>query len=164
MKSNIVIVSLNYNLSKNVSLCLANKLDMYFLDVKDLIEYSLIDTRRVELLCGEKYLKKQEKNVIMGVACYENTIINFPYEQLLDEDYYRAIGKSSTIIYLGASKELLLQQSLKKKAQENLSMELIAFEELDNLLTQKSDITIKIVNNRKDVIIKQIITQLKNRG
>ena len=94
---NIMIVSLNYNFSKNVSEELANKMDMLFADCYDLIVYDLMSPKEVLEKCGIEYFKKRERAVLNQCVDYYNTVLTMNYE-LFRENY--EIFDKSLIIYL----------------------------------------------------------------
>ena len=94
---NIMIVSLNYNFSKNVCEKLANELDMQYADCYDLIVYDLMSPNEVLEKCGIEYFKRRERAVLNQCVDYFNTVLTMNYE--LFKDNYEIFNKS-LILYL----------------------------------------------------------------
>lgn len=143
---NIIVVSLDEKFCNSVSSFLASKLDMYYANCKDLIEYDLIDPKDVLDKCGVEYLRKREKGVIENCASYQNTIIAINYD--LFKDYFQLFDKS-VIIYLFVPKE---------KISDTINN--IVFEKRDKFLTDNSDIKIYIDKKFKINTVNKIIERL----
>ncbi len=160
MKDNILLVGLHYEFTGQVAKDLSNKFDMFFLDVNQLIEYSLIDTKNIQLICGKDYFENQKKQVILSVKQYENTIINFPYSVYLEDNMVKEMSENAFVIYLKLTKS-----QIKKLNKENgeFNIEELAFAEISKLLEKKSDLSIKCADLSVENAINSIIDAMKQK-
>ena len=90
MKPNLVVVGFEYEFNKKLCIYLANKLDMFFVDVKELIEYDLVNSKEALLRCGKEYIEKEERKTVRNVSEYENTVVNIPYDLFVNNrDFFK---------------------------------------------------------------------------
>jgi len=143
MKKNILLVGLDYDFVKNITYELANKFDMFFLDVQDLIEYRIIDKKNMQTLCGIEYYQREERGIIKEITQYENTLTNIPYSLILNDEYYKLL-KNHKIIFINLKKEFLEKLNLLKNEANNLIIELLTYEELLQLVIKKSNTIVEI--------------------
>ena len=80
MKTNITIISLLSDFSKDVSKALADKLEMYYVDVQGLMEFNLINDDEVVKLCGADYLETLQAKAIKEVSGYDNAVISVDFK------------------------------------------------------------------------------------
>ena len=160
MKSNILLVGLDYDFVKSVANELANKFDMFFLDVNDLIEYNLIDTKNVKVTCGVEYFEKVEKKIALSVTEYEKTVINFPYSLFLNANFSNVLSKRALTIFIKMDKETLAKENF-KKGQNKLSIEILTSDELNKLLEEKVDLVVENSTLNTKICIDDIIEKLK---
>ena len=160
MKSNILLVGLDYDFVKSVANELANKFDMFFLDVNDLIEYNLMDTKNVKVTCGIEYFEKVEKKIALSVAEYENTVINFPYSLFLNANFSNILSKRAITIFIKMDKETLVKENFRRK-ENKLSIEILTCEELNKLLTEKAEMVVENSTLNTKICIDDIINELK---
>lgn len=143
---NILLISLDEKFAKNVALQLANSLDMFIADTKELIEYDLSDSKEVLKTCGLDYLKKRERKVVVKVSQYENTILTIGID--LFKDYYECF-ENSFIIYIGR-KQKYITKTINK----------IEYENYDEFIKEKADITVNIdkssANNATQIIMQKM--------
>lgn len=143
---NILLISLDEKFAKNVALQLANSLDMFIADTKELIEYDLSDSKEVLKTCGLEYLKKRERKVVVKVSQYENTILTIGID--LFKDYYECF-ENSFIIYIGR-KQKYITKTINK----------IEYENYDEFIKEKADITVNIdkssANNATQIIMQKM--------
>lgn len=156
MKGNILLVGLDYYFVKYVGTELAKKLDLFFLDVNDLIEYRIIDKEKMQFLCGMDYFERKKRGVVFEVSDYENTIINIPYDIVLNNEY-KEILKKSTLIFLNIKKELLQELNNDKRIENKLDIEILTHEELTKLLLNISEYNITLENKDVDKIVENIL-------
>ena len=160
MKGNILFVGLDYEFTKSVARELSNVFDMFFLDVNDLIEYSLIDVKNVKDVCGIEYLEKEKKRVALSVSHYENTVINFPYSVFIEKGMSEELSKSTLTIFLNLNKQELTK--LNDKNDNSLSIELITFKELSTHLERKVDISVKCNSIKVENWIESVVGAIEN--
>ena len=161
MKSNILLVGLDYGFIKNLANDLANKLDMFFLDVNDLIEYNLMDTKNVKVTCGVEYFEKVESKIALSVREYENTVINFPYSLFLNANFSNLLSERALIIFIKMDKETLVKENF-RNANNKLSLEILTCNELNKTLSSKADIIVKNSTLNTKICVDDIIKKLKD--
>ena len=144
--NNLVIVSLDDNYSKAVAQTLANQLDMFGCDVKELIIYDLINPEEILEKCGYEYLKKREKGVVRSSADYQNTVISVSFD--LYKEYSEEFTKS-LIIYLQLQKTSIRTTTSK-----------IAYQSRDEFLKDKADIVVSLDRKSKISACKGIVEKL----
>ncbi len=152
MRSNIVIVGLDYEQSKVVANSLSLALDMFFLDINDLIVYSLKNKDDIISKVGIDYYNKQIKKLVQGACDYENTVINVPYDLLLDSANSAYLQSTAKVVYLNMSKAQLANLNKKKNVTSKLDIQLIAYEEFSTQLKNLSDIVVNYDSNVDKVI------------
>lgn len=90
MKPNLVIIGFEKDFNKNLCIYLADKLDMFFVDVKELIEYDIVNSKEALLRCGKEYIEKEERKTVRNVSEYENSVVNIPYDIFVNnKDYFK---------------------------------------------------------------------------
>lgn len=161
MKSNILLVGLDYSFIKSLAIKLADYFDMHYLDVQDLLEYSLMDRENMKLKCGEDYVEKEEQKIANSVREYENTIINFPYSLYIKNNNHIYLNDSSITIYIKMSSNLLYNLNSKKEYSEQILVEIITQKELDELIEEKTNICVDIKSIDENECVNRIIDKLK---
>ena len=161
MKSNILLVGLDYDFIKALALKLADCFDMHYLDVKDLIEYSLMDKENMKIKCGLEYVEKQEQKIAKSVGEYENAIINFPYEFYIKNNNHIYLQDNSITIFIKINKNFLHNLNSKKDEANQLVVELITENELSEMLQNKTEAYVNIKSLNEDECVKDIIEKLK---
>lgn len=161
MKSNFVLVGLNENITKQIADAVASDLNMFFLDINDLIKYNFSDEEVISKV-GMEYFDRQVKKLIASASEYENTVINCPYDLFLQEENLQALKNKAIVIFISIDKNCLQIQNRDYVADKKLDIVLLAYEELSKSLEQEADI--KIEYNGKDIkqIIKNISVKIKN--
>lgn len=143
---NILIVSLDSKFCKDVARELANELDMFYADCKELIVYDLINPKEILEKCGFEYLKKREKSVIKNCAEYENTVISINFN--LYKEYYKLFA--STIIFYLELPKLKLKETTNK----------IAYQSRDEFLSKFCNVKLSFERKSKLNATNQIIEKL----
>lgn len=161
MKNNILLVGLDYEFVKSVANDLAKRLDMFFLDVNDLIEYNLIDAKNVKVKCGVEYFEKVEKKIALSVREYENTVINFPYTLFLNANFSNLLSERATTIFIKMDKETLVKENFRRSDKNTLSLEILTCGELSKLLTEKTNLVVENTTLNTKICVDDIIKQLK---
>ena len=105
---------------------------MFFLDVQDLINYSLIDPKNVELVCGIDYYEKN-------------------------------ITSNALIIFIDINKKALEEYSKSAKVQNNLLVEILAYEELTKVIKQRAEIIIPCNEYNVSSCVNEIKKAIKNK-
>lgn len=160
MDSRIVLVGLDNQLVKDISNALADKLNMFFLDIDDLIKYNFASQEETIAKVGIDYYEKQMKKLAVGACDYENTVIHCPYDLLLDNDVLQGFKTNAKIVFVNIPKDVLDAQNMQKSANEKLDIQILAYEELTKQLETIANFSVifsgKNVNNITEEI-KQIL-------
>lgn len=127
---NILLVSLDEKFAKSVATNLADSLDMFIADCKELIEYDLVDSKTVLKTCGIEYLKKREKKVIEKSSEYQNTILTIGFTLFKE---YTLFFEKSVIIYLKRQYKMVTKTVNK-----------IEYENYDEFLMETADFTVEV--------------------
>lgn len=159
MKSNITLIALNDEYKKTISKNLSERLEMFYIDINELIEYNLCDICRVISLAGVEYYNEEERKTLINVSGYENTIINLSINTLLKNDYFEILKEKSLVIFLKSDIDdyKKLNKELNQKQQNNYNKK--DFNEINKILNKKSDIIIEYQENTD--ILEEILNAIK---
>ena len=164
MKTNITILSLIPDFSKEVGKALADKLDMYYVDVQEMMEFNLVDDQEVIKLCGVEYLNKLQSKAIEDVSGYDNAVITVDFKFVANEKNIKNLKVRSSIIYLATNKKVFEKIFTKYKKEENKkddALELVVFEEHDSIAKEISDIVIDVNKANDKGLVKKIIKTIE---
>ena len=139
MISNICIIGLIPEVTAQVSMALAEKLEMFYANVDDLIEFELMDMRKLEEVCGTEYLIREEKNIVRKICSYENTLLTLKYSVLNNEDNIRNIRENCLLIYIRFDKPNY-DMVVKREGSESLDEEV--YNDRDFICKNISEFTI----------------------
>ncbi len=162
MKSNIIIIGLDYKYNLAIGKLLADTTSLYFLDVNEYVNYALFSRKDMQEKCGVEYLEKQENSAIKGCLEFENTVMTFPYlyfQRIYNNEKFKA---NANVVYLYFSKEYLTKKIDDNSYLETLSVDIIAFNDRDKDLNNASDIKINVRNKKKETILKEILEKLRS--
>lgn len=174
-KYNFILITLADMEIKNISSLLAKKLEYYYLNTEELIDYELYDKKKMFEVCGVDYLNNQLKKILKTVNEFENSVISMSYTTYSNN--YKIIDrKKSKIIYLETSKEQLENEynKLKEKLEvqksmstrktnllSNLGIALMVFDERDKFLKKNCDFEVKYdISNMTDTV-KEIMGKIE---
>ncbi len=143
---NIAIVSLNDKFSKSVASSLANKLDMHFADIHEMIVYDLISPEEVIEKCGVEYLKKRERATIFNCCNFNNTVLSANFDIIKE---YANLFENTIIVYLRLPEEKVVQSVAK-----------IDFNNRDNFLNKNCDIQVNLTKCLTAGAVKKICEKL----
>ena len=159
MKTNIIIVGSIYNKTKEISEFLANKFDLYYANVEDIISYRLFNADDIKKKCGEGYFKKLKKDIISEIGNFENTLICIKNSLFLDKDNTEKLIKYGTVVFLDFSKnifESIIKSSKNEEDKKALQVEEITFEEKEELCKKYSDVSIELNKDNFESNCKQV--------
>ncbi|MBQ7351948.1 MAG: hypothetical protein IJW59_03730 [Clostridia bacterium] len=160
-KSNICIVGLTKQLTETICRQLSIKLDMFYANVQDILEFELMDLLRVEQVCGHEYILKEERSVIKRVATYENTLINIQYSSLNNESSLAVVQENCLIIYLRLNEDRYVLELERENIQDNeKELNLAVFNDRDFICRKISDLTIDCLNMNEEQLETSIIEQI----
>jgi len=156
MERKILILGLNEKITKPIAQKVADCLDRFFMDVEDLIAYSLQDEKHIKSLVGVEYYNKEVKKLIFSLCSYENIVVNCPYEFLLDDEIYNELKQHFEIVYIN-----LLKGTLKKLNSElksgSLDTTLFAYKELSTVCKERANYVITAKHYDIDLITDSIL-------
>lgn len=161
MKPNITIVGLAGKFKKNVAIKLADKLDMIFADVSDMMEFNLVNSNMLEI-AGQDYFDTCECKTLKQVEGCENAVVNVNMATLCKKNNVECVKNRSYVIYI----KLVYEQFKIINELENYgalqSINLDLFNERDSFLSSISDIEICVEDMLVDHVVDGIIMGLKN--
>lgn len=165
MKTNIALVCLFNNYSRNVSKLLGDKLDMFYVDVEDMLDFELGD---VEHICevlgdveGEKYINKSREKVVESICSFENTVVTMTPSVLFEKKIYEKVSKSCYIVYLQISPKHFADKSKSGKDEIPNDILGIAFSEKDKQYVAESDIVVDCSKLKETKATKKILGAIK---
>lgn len=157
---NFILVSLiNLNLEK-ISIALAKKIKCFYLNMEELIDYSLVDKKRMEEVCGIDYMEKQEMKIVKSINDYENTVASMKYETF-SKNFSHINKEKNKIIYLSISQanfdkyktEFEIKNDKDKFVSSDIEILSIAFKERDKFMKKNCNIEVKCdISNVKETV------------
>ena len=147
---NIVLVCLDGDFNRLVCKELAEKLDMFFADLGDYIEYDLLDSKAILEKCGLEYLNEREYGAAKSFAKFENAVLTVGYD--LFKQNRSAFTKSSLIVYLRLSKKWIDKKE---------TINLLSFEWRDEYLASQSGLIIQLKSKAKTKAINEVMQGLQ---
>jgi len=166
MKTNIALICVLNNYSKNVSKMLSDKLDMFYADMEDMIEYELIDSKHIlETLGdkeGKKFIKKIETDVIKNVSSFENTFININPVLLFSGRNFSQLQKTCFVIYAQISPKYFDARTKHNGDVIPADITDITFGERDKKYVEKADVVVNCSTLRESKAVKKIMSELNS--
>lgn len=104
MKTNLCIIGLARDLLKDVAYQLSLKLDMFYADVNDLLQFELVNIDDVIDKCGAPYVAKLEGKKVKTVATFDNTVYTMEFATLNANMEEKAIKENAILIFLDVPK------------------------------------------------------------
>lgn len=161
MKTNIAFICLLPKYSKNVSKLLGEKLDMYFVDVEDMLEFELGDVEHILSILGskegKKYMRECETRVIKNVVSFENTIITVQPMTMFSNRNFNRIRKTSYIVYLQISPKYWKARAEISGDDIDEKMLGLAFTERDKIYVDSSDIVLNCSTFKEKKTVKKLL-------
>ncbi len=159
MVTNICVVGLLNNYTKEITQQVANVLEMFYTDVTEVLEYDLVDLARAEDLVGKEYIAKQETGTIRMLSSYENTIYTINYASLNMEHNLDSVKEGCVLVYLRLD-ETSFNDKLKTSKLPKTESSLLKkqFKNRDLILTDIADVVADVSksNNEIEIILKKI--------
>ena len=166
MKTNITFICLLQNYSKNVAKLVCDKLDMYFVDVEDMLEFELGDETHILNMLGnkkgKKYMKETEVKVIKRIASFENTLVCIEPTTLFSNKNFDRLKKTSYIVYLQISPKFLQKRAEDSKDIIDEKLLTIAFTEKDKMYVDNSDIVLNCSTYKEKKAFKKLIAAINS--
>ena len=147
MKSRICLLGLNRSFNNKTAINLAKKLDMFFADIDELVEYEIINPSQVEATCGKEYLQKLQRGCVKRASSFENSILTMNYYLLNDDVNLQNVRNNCLIIYLKLSKDSYTRKNRYNKIDKLKNiLDDFVFDERNKICEQIADITIDVSN------------------
>jgi len=166
MKTNITFICLLQNYSKNVAKLLCDKLDMYFTDVEDMLEFELGDVDHIMNMLGskdgKKYMKETEVKVVKRIASFENTLVCVEPTTLFSNKNFDRLKKTSYIIYLQISPKFLGKRAEETKDIIDEKMLTLAFTEKDKMYVDNSDIVLNCSTYKEKKAFRKLLSAINS--
>lgn len=99
MKNTIVVICQNNECGKIICNSLANKLDMYYSDINELLEYNFIN-EKMKKNCGLDYYKKEVEKYITSFKNFQNALLRVDYKFLKIGDTWNKLKDNLLFIYV----------------------------------------------------------------
>lgn len=143
-KANICLIGLSNQFVDKNALLLSKKLDMFYANASEIIQFELFDIKKMEETCGKEYLEKKESSIIRRICSYENTIVNIEYFYLNNDVNYQFISDNCLIIYLRLNQKQYVEE-IKKEDLSKSAMSLNAdlYQDRDFVCSKKADIVVE---------------------
>lgn len=118
-KSNVCLIGLAKNITDKIGKELAIKLDLFYANLEEIMEFELIDIHNVEIVCGKDYLAKKENSILKRICTYENTLVNIDYSMLNNNSTLEFVKDNCLIIYIRFD----IDKYIKHLREEDMSFE-----------------------------------------
>lgn len=160
-KGNICIIGLSKQFTDYVGKQLSIRMEMFYANVQEIIEFELMDINKMEAVCGTEYLQKEEKAIINRICSYDNTIVNIDFASLNDEDNLQTVKDNCLLIYIKLNEKRYLRELAKDNLNESikmLSQEMMS--DRDFLCSRMADITVDCQDYQDTQLIDNIIESI----
>ena len=160
MKNNIAVIGLVGNFKKTVAKTLADKLEMVFADVNDIMEFNLINANMIDKV-GQEYFDKNETKTVKMLASYENSVITLNFSTLNKNSNAEYLKKSCVIVYLklNYSQFELLNHIENYGALASINEK--TFNDRDKLMEKMCDISVEIHDLDATSVVNHILMGLQ---
>lgn len=160
-KGNICIIGLSKQFTDYVGRQLSMRMDMFYANIQEILEFELMNINEVEEVCGLDYLQREESSIIGRVCSYDNTLVCMEYSYLNDDNILNIVKENCLIIYLHLDEK----RYLKELANENMSesekkLNVDIMQDRDFLCKGLSDITIECGNLQNNDLIDNVIEHI----
>lgn len=164
MITNITILALNKRFKKLVAKKLAKKLDMFYIDTLDIIKFDMEAYKNTMSSGGIDYYSKLENDAFKRVCGFENTVITTDLNLINRDNNLSLLKKSSLLIYLNLEYDFYKEKLIKERPRSNIyeeNLNLSIFEERNKLISNFSDINLKVTQKNENKLIDLIIKEIK---
>ena len=160
-KANICLIGLSNQFVDKYALELSKKLDMFYANAYEIIQFELFDMNRMEEICGKDYLEKKETSVLKRICSYENTLVSVEYQLLNNETNYKFIKDNCLIIYLKLDIHRFKKEISDQKLSDSAKMlNIDLFNDRDFICSKKSDIVVNCKNLEGEELLGLIMQKL----
>ena len=164
MKTNLTLTCLLNSYNKAISQMLADKLELYYLNLQELMEYNLMNEEEILQTCGAEYLEGLKNKTIKDVSNYDNSVISIPHNYLANKNYVTKFKNRSIIIYLAMSEKIFDKKVAKisdEEEKKECEIQKTAFKEQDALCREVADLVIDIDGVSEKKIVAKIVKSME---
>ncbi|MGN0960821.1 MAG: shikimate kinase [Christensenellales bacterium] len=161
-KTNLCIVGLSKQFTDDIGKQLSIRLDMFYANIQEILEFELMDIEKMGEVCGVDYLLKEEKSIIRRVCSYDNTLINIEYSTLNIENNLDIVKNNCLIIYLKLNERRFQKEQTRENINNNVkNINKDLFHDRDFICNKLADIIVDCDdykdNDLIDIIIEKIL-------
>ena len=158
MKSSLALVGLNESFVSQLARTLSDELNMFYANVREIIEYEVFDAKEIEKKCGLEYLNNLRQKSFKNIVEYENAIIDMPFSVYSYEFNSSLISKNAIVIYVCVDKSLY-EKSIQWQEKESVEVQKLAYENRHQFCTKHADIIVEMNN----LATKQNVNKIKKQ-
>lgn len=165
MKTNIALICMLPNYASAVAELLSEKLEMFFVNIDDMVKFELGDFEHISATLGEKeaseFIKKCEDKVVKNVAGFENTIICLSPKTMFSNQNYEVLSATCYVVYLQISPKFFEKRA--KFSADVLDKDLVEsnFTDKDKLYVEKSEMMLNCSTYRETKAVKKLSKVIK---
>lgn len=148
MKTNLVLVSLLNDKTKEISEKIALDFELYYADIEEILNYNFFNANDIKENCGIEYLNKLKTKTIREISTYENTLICIPFSMFIEDDNAKFFNRYGTTVFLDYD-EGIIKSYLKSNSQDEneVKVALLALSDRRKLCKESCNIRIKLGKN-----------------
>lgn len=160
MKSNLCVIGLAPNFTKNISKILADKLGMRYASVNEMLEFDLGSIIEARELVGIDYVEKLENQKIKTLLSFENAIIAMDIGTFVRGDNSHMVGKLAYTIFLDLPQGLIGKLYKKQEKPVDFDVQMMVYDERSEFCRRACDFDEKLTCLDKRKITNQILRDL----
>lgn len=165
MKSNIALICMLPNYASEVAEMLGEKLEMFFVNIDDMVKFELGDMEHINATLGEEeakeFVKKCENKVVKNVAGFENTIICLSPKTMFSNQNYETLSKTCYTVYLQISPKFFEKRAKFSADVIDRGLVEMNFTDCDKLYVEKSDMMLNCSTYRENKAVKKLRKVIK---
>ena len=142
LERNLAILCLSNNYGKIFGKKVADFLEMFYVNIEDILEYNLISEDMLKS-AGIEYFEKEKQKIIDAITDYDNSLFVCNLNTFFEKDNISKFKPNCVVIYLRFDRNCLenIEQNYEIKRR------LYAFEEEDKLCVHFADIVVDMDYN-----------------
>ena len=140
-------MSLSNNYSRTISKNISDFLELFYVDLNDIMEYNMVNDAMLES-AGREYFEKERHKVIASVAEFDNSLLTGDIELFLANENFEIFKKNFILIYLYFDNNDLTKIESASQNGRNL----VAYKEEDEICKKNCDIAISMTDNFEENI------------
>ena len=156
LKRNLAILCLSNSYARGFGKKVADFLDLFFVDIEDILEYNLVSKNMLET-AGREYFEREKQKVIDGLSQYENSLFVANLNTMLGNNNILKFKKTCVVLYLKLEKNHFQKIEEKNDFKRND----FAFKDEDEICKKYCDIMIEMTEDDK-INLERISNELIN--